>query len=127
MRQILYISTSTQSAIGDRLSTILVQSRRNNPVNGLTGLLWTDGTRFLQVLEGDDQSLQTTFDRIVRDPRHRAVLVLHDVQIESRTFGIWSMALIGDSDERIAKALENADPVVRGTFEGLINARRAAA
>lgn len=127
MRQLLYISTSTQAVIGDHLSTILTQSRRNNPIYALTGLLWTDGSRFLQVLEGDHDALQSTFDRIRNDPRHRAVVVLHDRQIAQRTFAAWSMALLGDSDERLQAALDGADPVVRGTFEGLIHTRRSAA
>ena len=75
LRQLLYISSSAAPAIGDNLSTILLQSRRNNPTSELTGLLWT---------------------------------------------------LIGDRDERIAGALRKADPVVRGHFEGLIQARKAA-
>lgn len=127
MRQLLYISTSTQPVIGDTLSTILVQSRRNNPAHGLTGLLWTDGARFLQVLEGEREALETTFGRICQDPRHRAIVVLHDRTIAERTFSFWSMALVGDSDERIEQALQQADPVVKGTFYGLIHTRRSAA
>ena len=126
LRQLLYISSSSDPTIGENLSTILLQSRRNNRVSELTGLLWTDSTRFLQVLEGGHDALQQTFERIQADPRHRALVVLHDRAITERTFGHWSMALIGDSDERIAAALENAEPVVRGTFEGLIQARKAA-
>lgn len=126
MRQLLYISTSTKPAIGDVLATILVQSRRNNAAAGLSGLLWTDGSRFLQVLEGDDQSLSTTFSRIATDARHKAIVMLHDRSIADRTFGLWSMALSTDCDERIATALRDADSVIKSTFEGLIAARRAA-
>ena len=127
MRQLLYISTSSEPVIGDHLSTILVQSRRNNQITGLTGLLWTDGVRFLQVLEGEHDSVGRTFERIRRDPRHKAVVVLHDRAVDKRTFGMWSMALVGDSDERISEALASADPVVSSTFEGLIHVRRSAA
>lgn len=126
MRQLLYVSSSTKTPVGEALSTILVQSRRNNAIGGLTGLLWTDGSRFLQVLEGDHNAVERAFDRIAADPRHKAVVVLHDRVVQERTFGRWSMALVGDGEERIADALAHADPVVRGTFEGLIEARRAA-
>lgn len=126
IRQLLYISSSSTPAIGDNLSTILLQSRRNNPPSGLTGLLWTDGKRFLQLLEGGYDHLQQTFDRIQNDPRHRGIVVLCDRAIAERSFGYWSMALMGDSDERIAGALIKAEPVIRGHFEGLIQARKAA-
>jgi hypothetical protein len=126
LRQLLYISSGTSGSTGDNLASILFQSRRNNAERRLTGLLWTDGSRFLQVLEGDNAEVQKTFDRIQADDRHRAVVILHDRAVPARTFGAWSMALIGDSDDRIATALVNADPVIRGTFEGLIQTRRAA-
>ena len=126
MRQLLYISTSVNSAMGDQLFNILASSRRNNAANGLTGLLWTDGQRFLQVLEGTSLELNATFTRIRADSRHRAVVVLHDRVITERTFGQWAMALADDTDERIDTALRSASPEVRGTFEGLITARRAA-
>lgn len=126
LRQLLYISSGTSDSTGKNLASILFQSQRNNAARGLTGLLWTDGSRFLQVLEGSSAEVQTTFDRISSDDRHRAVVKLHDRTVPERTFGAWSMALIGDSDDRIAAALLSADPVIRGTFEGLIQARRAA-
>ena len=126
MRQLLYVSSSRHDAIGEALSTILLQSRRNNAAGGLTGLLWTDGSRFLQVLEGERDAVQRVFDRILGDKRHRAVVVLHDRDVTERTFGNWAMALMDDSDEQIAMALRTADPVVRGTFEGMISARRDA-
>jgi len=126
MRQLLYVSSSSQAAIGDSLSTILLQSRRNNEPNGLSGLLWTDGMRFLQVLEGEHLKVQATFDRIKADQRHKAVVVLHDRAVAERSFGRWSMALVEDSDVRIAAALKEADAVIRGTFEGFISARKTA-
>ena len=122
MRQLLYISSSTSPAIGDHLSTILVQSRRNNPANGLTGLLWTDGNRFLQVLEGEQVGVQLVFDRILQDTRQRAAVVLHDRRIPERIFAASSVALMDENDERLNRALEHADPVVRGTFQSLIQA-----
>ena len=114
MRQILYISTSTNAQMGQDLPTILAASRRNNARDGVTGLLWTDGTRFLQVLEGPSSQLETTFSRITADPRHRAIVTLHDRVVERRTFADWAMAFLEDSDERVASALASADAEVRG-------------
>lgn len=132
MRQLLYISTAAPSAVPMDLSAIVGQSIRNNRKVGVSGLLWGDGKRFLQVLEGEDGAVQATFDRIKADPRHRAVVVLHDRTIGTREFGEWAMVARGPLDqadrfdERMRAALANASPTVRGTFEGLIAARRAA-
>jgi hypothetical protein len=126
MRQLLYISTSTERQLTQSLGNILARSRARNAADGLTGLLWTDGTRFLQILEGPTEAVGTTFERIRQDPRHRAVVVLHDRMVDTRSFGNWSMALHDDSDARLSAALASASPEVRATFEGLAAARRAA-
>lgn len=129
LRQLLYISSSNEKAGAIDVGKIVAQSRRNNALDGVSGLLWTDGKRFLQVLEGPGASVAITFDRIKADPRHRAVVVLHDRAIETRQFGHWTMAARGpfdsadDFDAKIGRLLENASESVRGTFEGLIAAR----
>jgi hypothetical protein len=131
VRQLLYISTAAPSATVD-VTGILAASLRNNRRAGVTGLLWTDDRRFLQVLEGEDAAVQGAFDRIKADPRHRAIVVLHDRTIAVREFGAWEMARRGPADTpdgfdvRMRHHLAAASPAVRGTFEGLIAARRAA-
>ena len=128
MRQLLYISSSAADRSAD-LADILQQSRHNNAIDGVTGLLYSDGKRFLQVLEGPDEAVAPTFERIRADPRHRAIVILSDRQVEEREFGTWSMAhrATGESldsfDDKVCVMLANADPSVRGTFLGLIKTR----
>jgi hypothetical protein len=130
MRQILYVSSKAPSkalSVGE----VLITSRRNNEAAGVTGLLYTDGSRFLQVLEGEDEAVTRTFDRIRADDRHQAVVVLADRQTDAREFGRWSMAHRQPSDTadafdaRMAILLAGASASVRGTFAGLVAARRA--
>ncbi|MGJ3626505.1 BLUF domain-containing protein [Sphingomonas sp. MMS24-JH45] len=51
MLQIVYISSSTARGV-DLTSSILEVFSHNNRRDRVTGLLFADGTRFLQVLEG---------------------------------------------------------------------------
>lgn len=131
MRQILYVSSKTPRETIS-VGAILAQSHRNNTAAGVTGLLYTDGTRFLQVLEGEHEQVQETFERIRRDPRHQAVVILSDRIVADREFGGWSMAHrqpLDDGDafhERLDRLMAGASDSVRGTFNGLIAARRAA-
>jgi hypothetical protein len=131
MRQLLYVSSKApreEVSVGN----ILTASRRNNDAAGVTGLLYTDGQRFLQVLEGEAETVEVTFQRIRRDSRHHAVVVLSDRQIGEREFGAWSMAHRQASDAsdmfdtRMSRMLSGASEAVRGTFTGLIAARHAA-
>lgn len=132
MRQLLYVSSSAPRGATVDVTRILAQSIRNNRKDGVTGLLYTDGVRFLQVLEGENAAVQTIFDRINKDPRHQAIVVLADRSVAAREFGEWSMARRGPDDaadaldDRMQAALKGTSPAVRGTFLGLIAARRAA-
>ncbi|MGP7796150.1 BLUF domain-containing protein [Sphingomonas sp. CLY1604] len=131
MRQLVYISSMRRQAAVDP-AAILAQSRRNNARARVTGLLFFDGKRFLQALEGDDAQVDATFARIQQDERHHALVVLSNREVETREFGEWAMAFNvpgdGDADmlERVAKLTANADPAVRATFEGFAKVRRAA-
>jgi hypothetical protein len=132
LRQLMYVSSSSPRGTKIAVEPILEQSRHNNAIDGISGLLWTDGVRFLQVLEGDREAVSATFARIAKDPRHHAIVTLSDREIENREFGSWSMAhrRTGDTpdefDDRIEQALRNCSAEVRGTFQGLIAARRPA-
>ncbi|MEN2785187.1 BLUF domain-containing protein [Sphingomonas qilianensis] len=129
LRQLLYVSSSNPSGAKIDVPTVVEQSRHNNALDGVTGLLWSDGKRFLQVLEGAADSVMTTFARIRADPRHHAIVVLHERNIEAREFGNWTMVQRrpGDDpdalDRKMRRLLEGASQTVRGNFLGLIAAR----
>ena len=80
MLQLVYIS----SAVGKPdVGAILAVSRRNNARDDVTGLLYADGVRFLQALEGPADKVEAAFARIGADPRHRAVVVLSRRTVET--------------------------------------------
>lgn len=132
MHQLVYVSSATPDAGSIDIQSILDSSRRNNRIAGLTGMLYADRRRFLQVLEGDEADVTATFKRIEADPRHRAVVVLSRRTIDRREFGEWEMAHAApghDADAlmlRVADLAAGASPAVRATFEGFVEARRAA-
>lgn len=129
MLQLVYIST----AVGDpEPAAILRASRRNNGRDGVTGLLYYNGRRFLQALEGEQPAVEAAFERIRRDPRHRAVVLLSRREVTEREFGPWAMAERGPDGAgeslmcQVAPLLAGASPNVRGTFEGFMQLARAA-
>jgi hypothetical protein len=73
------------------LDGILLQARRNNARDGLTGALVVRRDLYLQLLEGPDAAVQATFARIKRDNRHLAVKVLSCEPAELRLFPDWTM------------------------------------
>ena len=131
MRQLIYISSIVPGTNVDP-AEILRVSRVNNGRDAITGLLFFDGRRFLQALEGEGDMVAAAFARIERDPRHRAIVTLSDRTVQTREFGPWAMALGGadqDADAmaaRIAAFVRGAPPSIQATFNGFVSVRRAA-
>jgi hypothetical protein len=73
------------------LNGILLQARRNNARDGLTGALIVRRDLYLQMLEGPEAAVVATFARIKRDDRHLAVNSLACETVGSRLFPDWTM------------------------------------
>ncbi|RYE96965.1 MAG: BLUF domain-containing protein [Oxalobacteraceae bacterium] len=132
MRQIVYVSLSSVPGDGADLSGILEQSRHNNAIDGITGLLWSDGKSFLQAIEGPRVSVEACFERVKRDPRHYCLTVLSDQRITSHEFGSWNMVHRRANEEanvydaQVRRLLHQASDGVRAHFMALIGTTRQA-
>ncbi|MBR0551991.1 BLUF domain-containing protein [Stakelama marina] len=132
MLQIVYVSTATRHVSAVDVADILDVSRRNNRRDGLTGLLYSDCNRFLQVLEGPKEAVEAAVARIGEDSRHRAIVILSRRTIEQREFGDWDMAHRQPGADsagfiaRVGEMVRSASPNVRATFEGFASVRNAA-
>ncbi|WCT72659.1 BLUF domain-containing protein [Sphingomonas naphthae] len=134
MLQLTYISTATRQLQDTDINLILEASRRNNALVGVTGLLIYDGKRFLQALEGEETAVHLTYDRINHDPRHRGIVLLGSRQVETRSFGAWSMAAqkvasafgttVPEVVDRLTAQVEDAN--TRELFRGFARVRAAA-
>jgi hypothetical protein len=78
-----------------------------NERNGLTGLLLYTPSHFIQVLEGDAETLRATYARIALDARHTDLWVVDERQVAEREFGRWGMRTLYCSAP--AAALESLD------------------
>ncbi|HLP85265.1 MAG TPA: BLUF domain-containing protein [Phycisphaerales bacterium] len=90
--EIVYWSRRTQTLTdGDIVSGIVFPARRRNRDCDVTGCLWFDESRFVQVLEGRREDVELIFGAIRRDVRHRDVHVIAQGPIERRAFSKWNM------------------------------------
>lgn len=119
LRQIFYHSR----VVGKPdIGAILTTSKLNNGLDGLTGLLFFDNARFLQVLEGPADGVEATFDRISADPRHTDITLIRDHEISERDFSYWSMELrdpsqsSDDATWRLHRRLAQFSPNLRKYF-----------
>lgn len=102
IRSITYVSSATRLLDDRELLVLLDEARARNDAAGVTGLLLYHGGNFIQVLEGPDDAVRDTMDRIARDPRHDGLITILDDAIDQRVFPDWSMAFRNVSDIELA-------------------------
>ena len=127
MRQIVYRSTTTAASgrAADDIPGILKEAVARNGIEGITGLLYSEGADFLQAIEGPDDSIAGLLDSLQADPRHRDITVLVDDQIDEREFGDWTMVYrdrresVDDFDERLRVLLNGVSAETSTYFRAL--------
>ena len=83
-----------EKGVEPHVARILMTSRKNNARDQLVGGLYYGNDRFFQYLEGDEDAVRRTFDRILKDERHKNVVTLIEEPLTSRTFSNWSMKYV---------------------------------
>jgi len=88
---LIYVSSATRLLSTADLDDILAASRRNNTQLGVTGMLLYKDGNFMQALEGPEEAVLKLQRKIARDPRHKGLLVLRQVEVKERAFKEWAM------------------------------------
>ncbi len=97
---LIYISAAARLPTEDELKALLEKARANNGKRDVTGMLLYHKATFIQVLEGEENTVRQLFDTIRQDSRHHAIVKLVDESITARDFPDWSMGF---------KKLKNSD------------------
>lgn len=108
------------------LSGVLLDARRCNARDGITGALVCRRDVYLQLLEGPRAAIDAAYARIRRDDRHLEVAMRAERSISARSFGDWAMlhdpakSWIWTPAEISDGILDSATPEdFWGVFEGL--------
>ena len=111
--RLTYTSRATEALTTTAMDAILASSRKNNPGNGITGVLCTNNYIFLQMLEGGRKEVNETYNRIAADKRHQDVQILNFEEITERKFAVWSMGKVSFDRVNMAILLKHsAKPVL---------------
>jgi hypothetical protein len=98
LHQITYISAARKPFTGIELAALLVKARANNRRLGVSGMLIHREGSFFQILEGEEATVTSLYNRISADPRHiRIVVLARESAPTERTFGDWSMGFVEGS------------------------------
>ena len=94
MKTLTYTSRARLDVDDRDLADIHSIARNLNALDGVTGLLLYDGSRFLQIVEGAEAAIDNLLERLRRDRRHSALEVRDERFVEQRSFPDWSMELL---------------------------------
>ena len=98
------------------LAGILIDARRCNQRDDVTGALVCRHDIYLQLLEGPEAAVRAAYARISQDDRHVGVRELVFAKIQSRFFANWAMlhdpakTWIWTEEEIANAALDRAEP-----------------
>ena len=93
--RLLYASKARNPITNDLITSILSQSRKNNPESGVTGVLCVcHGGVFIQMLEGGRDEVNQLYSKVLHDDRHINVTLLDYAEISERRFSGWRMGRV---------------------------------
>ncbi len=91
--QLIYVSDRKSTCTEKDIEKILDSSKKNNPGLGVTGVLFYNEKKFLQLVEGEYKIIMETYDKIKTDPRHERCIMLTCSPIKEKSFTSWNMGL----------------------------------
>jgi class 3 adenylate cyclase len=95
MKRLTYISKFSQSLTKKEIENIGNISQTNNSREGITGVLLCCSNIFFQILEGEEDRIDSLYQKILKDDRHYQILCLKsELNVSLRIFPEWSMNVI---------------------------------
>ena len=122
--QLIYASTATEPVTDEMVESILKVARLRNELRDVTGMLVFDHQYFLQVLEGERQSLNQLFGKLMKDARHGNLTLISCTGIQERSHATWAMGFASASSANKALFLRHGtssrfDPYALSTVSAL--------
>ncbi len=112
MHTLIY-SSEVETYLGDiDISSLLYAARQSNAEHKVTGVLLHHNGNFIQVLEGEEETIKRLYETILKDRRHKNIKLLLEKEIDKRQFNGWDMGFKNITDED----LDNY-PVLKSVIE----------
>lgn len=91
MYHLAYFSTATKHFTEEELNLLLKNSQQKNQERGITGILLFIEGCFLQILEGEQATVNALYNKVKKDTRHSDILRIFKGETTERVFKKWSM------------------------------------
>jgi hypothetical protein len=89
--QIVYYSEATKLFTEQEIIELLTKANQHNAPRGITGCLVYANNKFIQLLEGEHDSVVELYEKIKKDPRHKNILTVIEMSVSQKLFPNWGM------------------------------------
>ncbi|BFM48955.1 BLUF domain-containing protein [Marinomonas sp. THO17] len=104
MISITYISKAEKVFSDSELQLMLEGFIEKNRLNNISGVLLYNGAgTFIQIIEGEEDSVLAIYEKIKKDKRHSNIVCLRKVNIAQRSFKQWRMGFRNLKNNSIKK------------------------
>lgn len=86
--ELIYHSYADENITNEQIDNIIKNARENNSKNNITACLLYHNKQFVQLLEGEQESVERLYESISRDQRHNQVVAIHKGAIEKNSFKV---------------------------------------
>ena len=96
LNRLVYYSERDRSCSDEEVTRIIARAAARNRPMDVTGLLVADKSCFIQILEGPRTAVSMIFQDVMRDTRHKNVVIAECSEIEQVSCPRWGMARLTD-------------------------------
>ena len=121
------MSDSTSPESLKDIQDLYLRAKDNNAKNNISGILIYYNGNYLQVLEGHQEHVDSTYNRIKSDKRHKNIIKVINLNIEERIFEDYNFGftIIESSNEfnelnEYLNWLKNADHKIANKLIGMV-------
>lgn len=100
------MSSANQLMGNEELSALLSEARSFNSAHAITGMLLYENGNFMQLLEGQKETVLELYSRIQSDPRHHNIYTIAQGEQAEKSFADWSMGFCYMNDGKFEKSLD---------------------
>ena len=118
LRRIAYTSKAKEPFSKRNLLDLMHESRAYNTLDDISGVLIHRQHHFLQIIEGEPEAINDLLSRLLLDPRHSELKIIHNCAADSRLFPNWAMGCADFDDPNLS--------LIPGLRKDIMNPKEAA-
>ena len=123
--ELIYHSLADNDLTTQEIGDILEKSRQFNGRHSVTGCLLCYQSEFLQILEGEKETVLALYNKIAEDPRHSHLVILGQGEITHRVFEHWTMGFQDYTDYQLNENTSMSIEELTALMKNLSNTTKA--